>query len=82
MVAIDADSEQQKKEWRENPQVYLAYRKALEAELNKRFRFVLKGSPEQRRFRDFSFNQMKEALSSKPELITKLIPSFDVGCRR
>jgi len=25
---------------------------------------------------------MKEALATKPELIKKLIPSFEVGCRR
>lgn len=54
----------------------------METELNKRFRWVLKGSPEQRPYRDFSYNQMKKALATKPELIKKLIPSFDVGCRR
>lgn len=42
-----ADSEEQKRIFREDPKKYLLYRKNIESELNTRFRFILNGSPEQ-----------------------------------
>lgn len=76
------DTEQQKKDFRSDPGKHLAYRKEIETELNKRQNFFMKGSPEQVLARKFSQKSMEDALAAKPELAGKLIPSFDVGCRR
>jgi hypothetical protein len=46
--SITADSELQKKNFRENPGLYLQYRKDIEHELNSRFKFIIKGSKDQR----------------------------------
>jgi hypothetical protein len=40
-------SEEQKKQFAENPRESLKYRKMIESELNLRFRFLIKGTPEQ-----------------------------------
>lgn len=72
-------SEDQKKTWKENPDDYLKYRKAVESELNSRFRLYLKYAQEQKEAREFSVNQMSEKLSAKPEIIKNLIPDFAVG---
>lgn len=41
-----SDSEEQKTKWREEPGEYREYRKMIERELNRRFKFVLKNSQE------------------------------------
>lgn len=40
------DSEEQKTKFREDPLEYLHYCKAIESELNQRFKFILNGTPE------------------------------------
>lgn len=40
------DSEEQKAEWREDPEKYRQYRKMIENELNGRYRLVLRNSHE------------------------------------
>lgn len=40
------DSEEQKEEWRRDPEKYRVYRKRIEHELNVRFRFALRNSKE------------------------------------
>lgn len=72
-------SEEQKRRWAEHPEEYLAYRKAVESELNSRFRLYLKHSQEQRAARKFSVQQMSEKLSAKPEILDYLLPDFSVG---
>lgn len=72
-------SEDQKKRWEENPEEYLTYRKAVESELNSRFRLYMKHSPEQREAKEFSIKQMTEKLSAKPEIVQNLVPDFAVG---
>lgn len=41
-----SDSEEQKAKWLEEPEEYREYRKMIERELNRRFKFVLKNSQE------------------------------------
>lgn len=72
-------SEEQKQRWAEYPEEYLAYRKAVESELNSRFRLYLKHSKEQTEAREFSVNQMADKLSAKPEILDYLLPNFAVG---
>jgi len=40
------DTEEQKKRFRDNPELYLKYSKMIESELNQRFKFILNGTPE------------------------------------
>jgi cation diffusion facilitator CzcD-associated flavoprotein CzcO len=62
---------------------YLAYRKAIEDELNHRFSFIINGSEAQKAAREFSENEMKTLLKDRPDLLYKIMPTnFDVGCRR
>lgn len=77
------DSTQQKEEWAEHPIRHLNYCKAIEQELNQRFRFILKGTPEAEAAKKFSTQQMKEKLGGRTDIEEKLIPTaFGVGCRR
>ena len=75
-------TEEEKKSWREDPQKYLQYRKAVELELNSRFIGVIKGTPNQKMAIKVTSEDMKRRLANKPSLQDKLIPNFPVGCRR
>ncbi|KAI1426166.1 hypothetical protein F5Y12DRAFT_743197 [Xylaria sp. FL1777] len=76
-------TEEQKKKFREDPEQYLEYRKAVEGEMNPTFAFALKGTPEQLDFYKYATSEMKRKMQKKPELADKLIPTtFAPGCRR
>ncbi|PWY84381.1 cyclohexanone monooxygenase [Aspergillus eucalypticola CBS 122712] len=75
-------TEEQKKTFRENPEKYLEYRRAIEGELNKRFRFVIVDSKEQAEAREYSIRDMTTKLGNDPRLVKALLPNFAVGCRR
>lgn len=53
------DTEEQKEEWRRDPEKYREYRKMIEDELNRRFRFALRNSKE---------SDESNAVSAKPGL--------------
>jgi cation diffusion facilitator CzcD-associated flavoprotein CzcO len=77
-----ADTKEQQ-EVLSDPESYLAYRKMIEGELNKRFGFIIKGSAAAKAARDFAENEMKTKLASRPDLIEKIMPTnFGIGCRR
>lgn len=66
-----------------DPDAYLAYRKMIEDELNRRFKLIINGSQEQKEARAFSESEMKRALKDRPDLLEKIMPiDFDVACRR
>ncbi|KAL5366664.1 hypothetical protein BJX96DRAFT_44220 [Aspergillus floccosus] len=73
---------EQKERFRSHPEEYLNYRKDVESELNKRFKFILKDSPEQEQAKEFSTNEMRTKLGADSPLLKHIIPSFGVGCRR
>ncbi|KAI1771744.1 hypothetical protein F4818DRAFT_202668 [Hypoxylon cercidicola] len=76
-------TDEQKKHFAENPEEYLAYRKAVEREMNSNFGVMIKDTPAQLECFEYAVNEMKRKLSKKPELADKLIPkTFAVGCRR
>ncbi|CRG88083.1 hypothetical protein PISL3812_05110 [Talaromyces islandicus] len=75
-------SDEQKKKFQRDPEAYLQYRKDIERELNTRFKFIIKDSPEQAAAVRFSINEMKHKLGEDPPLLKYMIPSFAVGCRR
>lgn len=72
-------SKEQKQRWADDPSEYLSYRKAVEAEINDRFKLYLKHTAEQRAARDFSEGQMKDKLLPRPDLLDLLLPDFSVG---
>ncbi|KAJ9606670.1 hypothetical protein H2200_008678 [Cladophialophora chaetospira] len=75
-------SEEQKKLFREDPEKYLAFRKAVEVEINAKFRMLVNGAEEAGLARLNAANSMIELLRDSPDLIESLIPDFPVGCRR
>lgn len=74
---------QQKKEFEENPELFLKYSKMIESELNQRFKFILKNTPEAKAAVDFAANEMTTKLQGNEKLCDTMIPkNFGVGCRR
>lgn len=76
-------SKETQEKFRSDPEFYLSYCKAIESELNVRFKFYINNSQDAREAREYSIREMQLKLEKKPELMDKLIPSnFGVGCRR
>ncbi|KAF9883295.1 hypothetical protein FE257_003786, partial [Aspergillus nanangensis] len=67
--------------FRTDTQQYLSTRKQMESQFNDKFRAFMKKTPEQRALRAQFEDRMKQLLPD-PYLQSKLIPSFEVGCRR
>lgn len=77
------DSEEQQRLLKENPKLFLEYRKMIENELNQRFKFIIKGTQQALDARQYSETEMRRKLSVDPVLADKIIPKhFNVGCRR
>lgn len=76
-------SEEQLEFLKNNPKKYLEYRKQIENELNQRFKFIIKGSEEATKAREYAYNEMRTKLNDDPRLVDKMIPkNFNPGCRR
>ena len=61
---------------------YLKYRKELEDKYWRRFKGVLRGTPENQVMRGNFIEIMKERLKKKPELLDLMVPDFSPNCRR
>ncbi|KAJ6503581.1 cyclohexanone monooxygenase [Mycena sanguinolenta] len=77
-----AYSEELRKEVLEDEEKSLAYRKAVETEINVRFRFAIKTSKAQTEAVAVAKEGMIRMLQGDPKLCEMLVPSFGVGCRR
>lgn len=76
-------SEETKQRFRDDPKLYLSYCKAVESELNQRFKLVINGSPDAVEAREYSIKEMQRKLEGRPDLVEHLMPkNFGVGCRR
>ncbi|KAH7024782.1 putative monooxygenase [Microdochium trichocladiopsis] len=75
-------SEEQKKSFQNDSEKYLAYRKAIETEMNGKFEINFKDSEFQKMARAYLADQMRKRLGEGHPLASKLIPDFAVGCRR
>ncbi|KAJ5707658.1 hypothetical protein N7488_007459 [Penicillium malachiteum] len=72
-----------KERFRNDPDFYLAYCKAVESELNQRFRIVINESVEATNAREYSTKEMSRKLAGREDLIDHLMPkNFGIGCRR
>lgn len=59
-----AYSEETKKQFRQDPELYLKYCKAVESELNQRFKLVVNDSDDVRDARAFSIQEISRKLAS------------------
>ncbi|CAI7583624.1 hypothetical protein PCG10_008630 [Penicillium crustosum] len=65
----------------QDPEAHKDYRKAIISRTNKAFRLFIKGENNEAAVR-FGAQQMAEKLNHDPDLCEKLIPKWEVGCRR
>ncbi len=66
-----------------DPDVYLAYRKAVDDAFYRRYPYVLNGGKIADEVRNNTVKYMSKKLSSKPEVLDSILPEdFDIGCRR
>ena len=77
-----AYSEEQKEEFRADPEKLFKYRHEIEAALNGFFGAIMKDSPMQAWMRQMFVAQMRERLENDDTLCEKLIPEWHVSCRR
>ncbi|KAH8886537.1 FAD/NAD(P)-binding domain-containing protein [Thozetella sp. PMI_491] len=78
-----AYTDAQKAKLRENDRAYLEYRKMIEAEMGRRFRFLMIGGPEAAEARRFTQEEMRHKLNGNNDIADAIIPKdFTVGCRR
>ncbi|KAM5344687.1 hypothetical protein ACJ41O_010549 [Fusarium nematophilum] len=75
-------TEQERKEFRENPAKLLEVRKEIEHHFNKFFQAFRLGTPLQQELEGTFRETMQSRLNHDPELCAKLIPDWKVGCRR
>ena len=65
-----------------DPEEIKKYRKLIIGNVNRGFRIFVKGSKQQNDIKQFAHDQMAAKLNNDPELCSKLIPEFEMGCRR
>ena len=76
-------SEEQKELFRASPEKYMAFRKAVEVEINAKFRMLVNGAETADIAQKDATTSMLTLLGSKADELSKqLIPDFPVGCRR
>jgi cation diffusion facilitator CzcD-associated flavoprotein CzcO len=75
-------TEEERKRFRENPEELFKLRHTIEHEFNKFFYVLIANTPQQAGAAAVFKQQMEERLGHDPELCAKLIPDFNVGCRR
>lgn len=75
-------SEERRKEFANDPEKLLAFRKVIETDGNTIHDVSFRGSEMQNGAVEAFRAMMAERLSKKPEILDALVPSFSVGCRR
>ncbi|RKL20092.1 hypothetical protein BFJ72_g15094 [Fusarium proliferatum] len=82
VAVLGNDSDQQKQEFKDDPDKFHKYRKALEEEICARFDLVLKDSDAQAQAKALLAEYMKQRLGKDNPLAERLVPDFGVLCRR
>ncbi|KAJ5825235.1 hypothetical protein N7474_002373 [Penicillium riverlandense] len=75
-------SEEERAKFRHDPAAFLEYRKRIECSVNSVYRLMLSGSDGNRMISDATEGLMRQRLSKNSQLIEKLVPKFEIGCRR
>jgi len=65
-----------------NPEEMKKYRKTVQHNVNAAFKLFVKGSQYNKDTTEFAKKQMADKLNNDPELCKKLIPKYELGCRR
>ncbi|KAF5659381.1 monooxygenase [Fusarium circinatum] len=75
-------TEQEIQAFKDDEEMFFQLRHSIEHSMNKFFRVSVKDSPEQKyAFREFKA-KMEAVLNHDPDLCARLVPTFQVGCRR
>lgn len=78
-----AYSEETKQRFRDDPDLYQRYCKAVESELSQRFKIVVNDSVDAVDALRYSTAEMQRKLAPRPDLLEHLMPrDFGIGCRR
>ncbi|KAH8684375.1 hypothetical protein BGZ60DRAFT_397427 [Tricladium varicosporioides] len=72
---------EERQRFRSDPLYYKKFRKAIEQQMNENFASSIKDSSAQNEARQWAENMMRKSITSK-ELQEKLIPKWELGCRR
>ncbi|KAL6247334.1 hypothetical protein RBB50_005680 [Rhinocladiella similis] len=75
-------TEEDKRRFREDPAHLRQYRKTIVHKINNAFKMFIKDTPANKEVSDDARRQMADKLNHDPELCAKLIPSWELGCRR
>lgn len=75
-------SEAERQRFRDHPEELTAYRKKIEHDFNSNFPTFLSGSAQQEAVYSIFTQLMKDRLGNDEALISKLVPKWEVGCRR
>ncbi|CVL03471.1 related to steroid monooxygenase [Fusarium proliferatum] len=75
-------TDEQKKQFAEDPKAYLEHRKEMETKINTSFRNNIADHPNQKMAREFVAKRMAKILKNDERLTQRLIPTFPMGCRR
>ena len=75
-------SEEERQRFHDHPEELTAYRKKIEHDFNSNFPTFISGSKQQEAVYGIFTQLMKERLGNDERLISKLIPEWQVGCRR
>jgi len=75
-------TEDEKRNFRENPEELKNYRKKIQGDSNRAFDMFVKDSHAQESARKATQDSMKAKLGANSELAEKLTPAYEVGCRR
>lgn len=75
-------TEEEKRTFRENPEILHKMRKEIEHSFNKFFFVFLNDTEDQNHIHEEFKQRMEERLNYDPILIEKLVPDWKVGCRR
>lgn len=66
---------------RSDPEYFLQYRKKIEFAMNSGFKIFYKDSQASKLAKQYMAAEMARRLNYHPELMQRLIPDWDVGCR-
>nr|OQO20437.1 hypothetical protein B0A51_12139 [Rachicladosporium sp. CCFEE 5018] len=75
-------TEDEKRTFRESPEALKEYRKKIQAGSNRAFDMFVKNSKAQKIGRQATQDMMKSRLNNDEDLAKRLIPDWEVGCRR
>ncbi|KAH7383532.1 hypothetical protein BKA64DRAFT_160741 [Cadophora sp. MPI-SDFR-AT-0126] len=74
-------TKEEKERFRNDKTYYRKFRKAIEQQMNENFAASIRNSAAQKESRQWAENMMRDSIKSK-ELQKKLIPEWELGCRR